>query len=592
MKFASRCILAKRASQHAREECEQVSGSEAPVYNILGLPADILEHICHYLNVRDVIALSRTCKLWGGVASSPRVWAGLVQRSFLFEELPQDLEFLSSLDTQHIRAQFWQLTRQRPAFLSDAPRTSEILERTGSRFRKQLRSAIPSALILHLDGRRDFNFTTVFRDVPPGHYYVIWRVMLQPGYVRGYCNFRAVFSRPSDPKAVATAAAAATAAVAGPAKHLCKLPHKSIATAAAVAATAVKHRLLLPLRRKRQDRRRRAQEDGQSGLLAGTDVERAGGMEGVEQEQEIQDDGSGGVRGRKTARALLLRLWPNGAWGCGRLRGGVSSAAVAPMVGRDEDSAATAAAAAMVLMQHRNHQHHQHQHHHLQPGQQELQQPQQQQQPRGQAGQEAHNAPNHLYHRYNNNNNNNDYPEIEPETVAPEGNPQEQLPPPPPPPVRLSTVAAAAAAAAAAAGPTAAAGGPGGGPQAQLLHRAMGHLAAASTKRDAALASGGGGGPRYVSRWMAPLWGSHTNAWRQLDPAGPLGCGDWRSLQMGTLTLRRRADAHLHGVMVQLRPADGAQMAAALPSGETRWRGLLVDYVELVGVHWGRGALL
>lgn len=54
----------------------------------------------------------------------------------------------------------------------------------------------PTTQVLHIDGRRDLNFANVFHSVPPGQYAVVWRLQLQPGFVRGYCNFRAVFSRP------------------------------------------------------------------------------------------------------------------------------------------------------------------------------------------------------------------------------------------------------------------------------------------------------------------------------------------------------------------------------------------------------------
>ncbi|GIL89866.1 hypothetical protein Vretifemale_17613, partial [Volvox reticuliferus] len=158
----------------------------------------------------------------------------LVRTRFPFS--PTDIGFLQSHHMPHIRAQFWQLTRQRPAFLSDAPRTSEILEHTGSRFRK----------VLHVDGRRDFNFTTAFRDVPPGHYQVVWRLMLQPGYVRGYCNFRAVFSRPADP-ATTTMATGQDTRKTRPISRSSR-PRSAAAAAAAMAAvataTAAKLRLL------------------------------------------------------------------------------------------------------------------------------------------------------------------------------------------------------------------------------------------------------------------------------------------------------------------------------------------------------------
>lgn len=88
-------------------------------------------------------------------------------------------------------------------------------------------------------------------------------------------------------------------------------------------------------------------------------------------------------------------------------------------------------------------------------------------------------------------------------------------------------------------------------------------------------------------RLLTPLWGGHRSSWRQLDPAGPLGHGVWRRLHMGGLTVRRAADVHLHGVLVQMRPEGPEALAAALPPGEGRWRGALVDYVELVrGVAW------
>ncbi len=45
--------------------------------------------------------------------------------------------------------------------------------------------------------------------------------------------------------------------------------------------------------------------------------------------------------------------------------------------------------------------------------------------------------------------------------------------------------------------------------------------------------------------------------------------------------VRRRCDVHLDGVVVQLRPSNAAQLAAAMPPGERRWQGALLDAVAL-----------
>jgi hypothetical protein len=98
-----------------------------------------------------------------------------------------DTPFLSSHDGAVLRAAFRQLQLEHPAFLSHAKRTSEPVDARGSLYRQAL----------HIDGRRDLNFTVTFRDVRPGAYSVTWRLQLQPGWVRGYASFKARFAHAS-----------------------------------------------------------------------------------------------------------------------------------------------------------------------------------------------------------------------------------------------------------------------------------------------------------------------------------------------------------------------------------------------------------
>ncbi|GLC36575.1 hypothetical protein PLESTF_001274900 [Pleodorina starrii] len=561
-----------------------VVGSDTQAYNIKGLPLDVLEHVFHFLDARDVVALAGCCKLLRDVASSHRVWADLTQRSFLFEELPQDRAFLSSHNTALIQSQFWKLTRQRPAFLSDAPRTSDVLEHTGSRFMK----------VLHVDGRRDFNFTTVFRDVPPGQYTVVWRLMLQPGYVRGYCNFRAVFSRPADPKAkpaLGSAASHAAAALKNKLLRAAAQPEPTTTTTAGLGTgAAARGALRRPGAWGLASRRGRPSGSPATVAPLDDDLEPVPNPNPDGAQLPLRPAGRGGAptwRLRRRLRWLASCTRAAGApvagggssgrgsGGRGGMRfggsggapqrlapvpGGVGSEALATAPSRSLPASSTLTRNLQPLPPPLDH-----------PGNQPDQQPA----PQTYSGALRPQVP-----------------EIEPETPleipqpppvpavnAPlQPQPHHHYQPQPQQPLQRPSRAGAAAAG-------------GGGPQAQLQD-AMGRLATASAKRDAALAAAGG--PRYVPRWLSPLWGSHACSWRQLDPAGPLGAGVWRSLHMGTLTLRRRADAHLHGVMVQLRPANPEQMERALPAGETRWRGALVDYVELVPVASGKllGGLL
>ncbi|GLI62229.1 hypothetical protein VaNZ11_004795 [Volvox africanus] len=540
------------------ESCGKAHGKQPPNHNILHLPMDVLQHVCQYLRARDIVSLSRACKLWRDVASSPKVWASLVQRSFLFEELPQDLEFLQSRHMPHIRRQFWQLSRQRPAFLSDAPRTSEILEHTGSRFRK----------VLHLDGRRDFNFTTVFRDIPPGCYQVVWRLMLQPGYVRGYCNFRTVFSRPADH----TTATAATGYDQCKTRPTSKLSRPRLAAAAAAAMAAAATATAAKLRRLC-----RRKPGGENGEEMGPKLEDGGAQaasRGAAEDRKSNGGGrsnlstGSGKGAAATAAAASTRVLSGGLEGrvlespssLSSSSEAVQQIGVDPSgllhvpLGLDQQLAQEQWTAFSPL----------------QLQQQPL--PQQSLEPLAPGA-----APTRIQHS-----------EIEPEVPmllfpqpTPAGpTPQRLLATPEPRPGPLLQSAAQGTAVA---GSDAAAVDA--DPQQVLLHRAMNQLASAAAKRDAVLAGGDcGDGPRYVPRWLAPLWGSCTSSWRQLNPAGPLGYGTWHNLHMGSLTVRRRADTHLHGVMVQLWPINAAQQEAAFPPGATCWRGVLIDYVELVPV--------
>ncbi|GIL62646.1 hypothetical protein Vafri_16832 [Volvox africanus] len=541
------------------ESCGKAHGKQPPNHNILQLPMDVLQHVCHYLHARDVVSLSRACKLWRDVASSPKVWASLIQRSFLLEELPHDLEFLQSRHMPHIRGQFWQLTRQRPAFLSDAPRTSEILEHTGSRFRK----------VLHLDGRRDFNFTTVFRDIPPGRYQVVWRLMLQPGYVRGYCNFRAVFSRPADHTTATTATGhdqRKTRPTLKSSRPRSAVAAAAAAMAAAATATAANLRLLCrrkPERENEEEMEPKLEDDGVQTASRGATEERKTNGAG----RRNPSTGSGTrAAAATTTTTRVLSGGPEGRVLESPSSLSSSSEAVQQVDvdppellhvprGLDQQVAPEQWTAFSPL----------------QPQQQPL--PQHSLEPLTPGA-----APSRIQHS-----------EIEPEVPmlllqqpAPAGPTPQRLPATPetPPGPPLQSVAQGMA--------VAISGAPA-DPQQVLLHRAMNQLATAAAKRDAALAGvGGGDGPRYVPRWLAPLWGSCTSSWRQLNPAGPLGYGTWHNLHMGSLTVRRQADAHLHGVMVQLWPINAAQQEAAFPPGATCWRGVLVDYVELVPVRRGK----
>ncbi|KXZ46993.1 hypothetical protein GPECTOR_39g487 [Gonium pectorale] len=458
------------------------------------LPCDVLEHICRFLDAKSVSHLACCSKTLRNVAMARGVWVGLLQRSFSSDELPQELDATCSTlgDASLVRAQVRQLFLQRPAFLSDAPRTCEIMEHTGSRFRK----------VLHIDGRRDLNFTSVFRSIPPGQYCVVWRVMLQPGYVRGYCNFRPVFGRPasSEPSSKAKARRALAAG--------------SSYDAADQAGGRTRH-----------GRHRR----WRFGLLAGKGSEEAGGRTARSDEEfEAAGGGVGGVnlsRTDRAARGVRRRL----RW----LPGCMSPSAAARADEELPRSAATRAAGGGAA-------------------------------PLAAAAIHADPAP---YPHQPEELANGDHPVA---TAVAGGHPEieiEPLPAAPPPPALPPAPAQVA-------NPV---------PAAVRQGTIQRQLATASAKRDAALAAGGGG-PRYVPRWLSPLWGSHASSWRQLDPAGPLGHGVWRTLHLGSLTVRRPADVHLHSVMVQLRPQNPDQEQLALPPGESRWRGALVDYVELVPV--------
>ncbi|KAG2497072.1 hypothetical protein HYH03_005068 [Edaphochlamys debaryana] len=362
------------------------------------------------------------------------------------------MSFLETGTTPQLRAAFRKLQLQRPAFLSDAPRTSDILEEPGSRFRR----------VLHVDGRRDLNFTTCFTDVPPGDYAVLVRLQLQPGYVRGYCNFRAVFGRPASSlaaKSTRKLAARRQAQAQGQQGPEPKGPRQTLSRTLADLLT-----LASQAKGKGLDngRGRGKGEEQQCGPAAAGVGETFSGPEGHQ------------VGGGRPGPGSEANVVPH------RSQEGAPEA--------EHEREQTAAAAAGVAAA---------------------------------------------------------FPEIE-VTNAP-------LPPLPPP---MPVLAPAP------------------------LPSPAGH---ASLKRDAAYGASASG-PPYVSRWLRPLWGSHDCAWHQLDPRGPLGEGAWRTLDMRSVTVRRLADVHLHQVMSQLPPVGAAQAAAAMPPGETRWRGVLVDYVELVPV--------
>ncbi|KAG2497071.1 hypothetical protein HYH03_005067 [Edaphochlamys debaryana] len=408
--------------------CPHGSGAAATGFG--SLPVDCLEKVFSSLPAADLMSAARVCRSTSCVANRPRVWSELISRTFASEEMPQDMSFLETGTAPQLRAAFRKLQLQRPALLSDAPRTSDILEEPGSRFRR----------VLHIDGRRDLNFTTCFTDVPPGDYAVLVRLQLQPGYVRRYCNFRAVFGRPSS-----------------------SLAAKSTRKLAARRSEAISTRITLA--------GRLAALRSAMGKSKGEDKRgSAGGVDEAASGRGGQRFGAGGLGvGPQPQNLIVGRNKPQ-------------------QQGQGEEREAQAAAAAAA------------------------------------SGAVATAA----------------FPEIEPATA----------PPQPPPPM----------------------------PEQHAPQRAPTDTAA--PKRDRASASG----PRYVSRWLRPLWGSHDCAWHQLDPRGPLGEGAWRTLEMGSVTVRRLADVHLHQVMSQLPPVGAAQAAAAMPPGETRWRGVLVDYVELVPV--------
>ncbi|KAG2497070.1 hypothetical protein HYH03_005066 [Edaphochlamys debaryana] len=483
-----------------------VHGSNsASTTSFTALPADCLERVLSFLPAVDVMSVARVCRQTRHVAARPRVWSHLITRTFLPEELPQDVSFLDACTTPQLRAAFRKLQLQRPAFLSDAPRTSDILEDEGARFRR----------VLHIDGRRDLNFTTCFTDVPPGDYAVLVRLQLQPGYVRGYCNFRAVFGRPSSSLA---------------AKSTRKLAARRQAQARAAAKAAA---LGQPTTTEAATSPRRPLGWRVAALLAAAAAGKGKGLGLGLKRNGAQGDREGELRAEALERSVRGGV-PR------ELRADLEANAMGPGLGPAE--------LAPVL-----------------PVFPEAGAAEQQQQPQGQpaaaaaAGAAA-------------------FPEIEAVSgPLPQDIPAAAQPPPPPPPHAPHADHADAV-------------------QIQIqddavprqqIQQAMGvgfrTLAHASVKRDAAYGASASG-PRYVSRWLRPLWGSHDCAWHQLDPRGPLGEGAWRTLEMGSVTVRRLADVHLHQVMVQLRPAGAAQAAAAMPPGETRWRGVLVDYVELVPV--------
>ncbi|KAG2432057.1 hypothetical protein HYH02_013127 [Chlamydomonas schloesseri] len=512
---------------NGQEECVCAS----PVANLGSTPADVVEVLCRYLDVRDTLALAQTCRELNRVATSRRVWAELLQRAFSPEELPSDASSVLGGTAPELRAAYRLLSLQRPAFLSDAPRTSEIMEHSGSRFRK----------VLHIDGRRDLNFSTVFRGVPPGQYAVVWRLQLQPGFVRGYCNFRAVFSRPRSGSSSSS-------------RNRSAIRSGSGSAAAALSRAGGKGRAARRLQLLGNDRREEGLAEQQRQQEVHAEAERVGSKllragEGYRWRLQRRLKGwlpiacmSGPARlaASEAARVddFVLEEGEEEELGQGQ---GQEEAAAAPDVAVPalaDTGAAGAAAAAVVVPPHRV----------ASEGQEELE--------ALAAAPEPPLAPYPAQH-----------PEIEIEPFADAVVPAPQPLAQPLPPLQHHE------------------------PQQQQqqqqaappqLAQAMGQLHSVSVKRDAAYAAGGEGGPRYVHRLLTPLWGGHTSSWRQLDPAGPLGHGGWRRLHMGGLTVRRGADVHLHSVLVQLRPVGAAALAAALPPGEGRWRGALVDYVELV----------
>ncbi|KAG2428928.1 hypothetical protein HXX76_011172 [Chlamydomonas incerta] len=441
--------------------------------------------------MRDIVALASSSKDLNRVASSRRVWVDLLQRAFSEDERPRDMSAVLGGTAPELRAAYRLLSLQRPAFLSDAPRTSGILEHTGSRFRQ----------VLHIDGRRDLNFSTVVHGVPPGQYAVVWRLQLQSGFVRGYCNFRAVFSRPRSSSGGSSSGRGGGAAARGSGKGRAKgLQLKQLMRHRREQGLELEGPQQQAALEKRLQRRLRGWLP--TGCMSGPAVVAAEApADGVVLEQLAahpqglqQADGADRSVRRGAAQAGM---------------GAESTAAVVP-----PPPAAGPVAQPPTQAAH----------------------PEIEIEPFADVPQ----APAHLQ----------PLPLQPLQQQAPPLQPAQQQPLPPPPPPQLA--------------------------------QAIGQLNRASVKRDAACAAGGAGGPRYVHKLLAPLWGGHSSSWRQLDPAGPLGHGGWRRLNMGSLTVRRGADVHLHSVLVQLRPVGAAALAAALPEGEDRWRGVLVDYVELV----------
>ncbi len=317
--------------------------------------------------------------------------------------------------------------------------------------------------MLHIDGRRDLNFSSVFSSVPPGDYHVVWRVLLQPGFVRGYSNFRVRFALP--PKAKPTSARGGRSA-----RGLDSLLR--LQASQQQPATPRKALDVADLRaRGGVGRRVAAMLLGQAGGV------RAGGVRlrwpgcGAQELQEAQDVS---VHGGHQALAEVEAAEAAAAEAA--VAALEAAAAAAPAQGWQPAAAVGAGAAQEIL-----------------PA----------------------------------------LPQLAPIAV-------------PPPP-------------AAAAGPNS-------------PRPALPPPPAASSPASPLP-------PRFVPGCVSLVWGGYSSSWKQLCPAsGPAAHGQWTRVHLGSLTVRRTADVHLHNVLVQLRGPN----QQVLPQGEAHWRGALVDYVELV----------
>lgn len=388
------------------------------------------------------------CRTWSLAASSTRVWRGVLLRRFTSAELPQDLGFLDTCTTQQLQQHYHQLRLQRPAALSAAPRTCELKEHAQAHFPK----------VLHIDGRRDLNFSSVFSSVPPGDYHVVWRVLLQPGFVRGYSNFRVRFALP--PKAKSTSARGGRST-----RGLDSLLR--LQASQQQAATPRKALDVAELRARGGVGRRVA------AMLLG----RAGGVQA----------GGVGLRWPGCGAQDLQEMQDVSMHGAGQALEAVEAAEAEAAAAGLEAAAAAAPAAA-----------------------------------------EGAGAPQEILPAL---------PQLAaiavpppPAAAAGPDSPRPALPPPPP--------------------------------------------AAASSPAPPLP-------PRFVPGCVSLVWGGYSSSWKQLCPAsGPATHGQWTRVHLGSLTVRRTADVHLHNVLVQLRGQAPHQQV--LPPGEAHWRGALVDYVELV----------